>query len=345
MRFIRNLLLTLIFMAAVGAAALFGYYRFRGGREIALINEGIALMEQGNYRSARQKFADAQQFENSITRRLSDDTLEEDLYRYAAICDFRLGEYEEAAYIFDKLLVLHPRDSSLLSSRASVYAATGNMEEAETLFDTAIAIDKSNYTRIYTAALTLREYGNEEAGARYFQKLLAEHEKDLDPVIKGQALCFLKQYEEGIKVLGSIENPDMQTSFLLAGAWEQTGAHKRALKILEEFEEQIVNYPDMLNLKGTAFRKAVWKILLTIPYGRTMTYGEVAAKIAEQQGRARMSAQAVGGAASRNPVALIVPCHRVIGSDGSLTGYAAGTDRKRRLLEMEKVLLDTAERP
>ena len=252
MRFFRNLLLTLIFMAAVGAAALFGYYRFRGGREIALINEGITLMEQGNYRSARQKFADAQQFENSITRRLSDDTLEEDLYRYAVICDFRLGDYEEAAYIFDKLLVLHPRDSSLLSSRASVYAATGNMEEAESLFDTAIAIDKSNYTRIYTAALTLREYGNEDAGTRYFQQLLAEHEKDLDPVIKGQALCFLKQYEEGIKVLGSIENPDMQTSFLLAGAWEQTGAHKRALKILEEFEEQIVNYPDMLNLKGTA---------------------------------------------------------------------------------------------
>ena len=111
------------------------------------------------------------------------------------------------------------------------------------------------------------------------------------------------------------------------------------------FSGRIPDFTPSLRMAGTPFRKAVWEILLTIPYGRTMTYGEVAAKIAEQQGRARMSAQAVGGAASRNPVALIVPCHRVIGSDGSLTGYAAGTDRKRRLLEMEKVLLDTSERP
>ena len=86
---------------------------------------------------------------------------------------------------------------------------------------------------------------------------------------------------------------------------------------------------------GTAFREMVWEILLTIPYGKTMTYGDVAAVIAKERNMAGMSAQAVGGAVGHNPVSIIIPCHRVIGSDGSLTGYAGGTDRKKRLLEME----------
>ena len=94
-----------------------------------------------------------------------------------------------------------------------------------------------------------------------------------------------------------------------------------------------------LRMRGTAFRRAVWEILLTIPYGRTMTYGEIADRIAEQAGKGRMSARAVGGAVAHNPVSLIVPCHRVIGSDGSLTGYAGGTGRKEKLLRMEKTLL------
>ncbi len=252
MRIFRNILFTLVFMTAIAAAAIFGYYRFRAGKEIDLMTEGISLMEQGSYRSARTKFSDAQQYENNITRRLSDDTLEEDLYRYTAICDFRLGDYEEAAFIFDKLLILHPRDSSLLSSRASVYAALGQMEKAEAMFDTAIAIDRSNYSRIYTAALTMREYGGEEAGQKYFQKLLAEHEQDLDPVTRGQALCYLKKYEEAVNVLNEIENPDIQTSFLLASAMEEMELHEEALAILAEYEDQIGTYPDMLNLKGTA---------------------------------------------------------------------------------------------
>lgn len=91
-----------------------------------------------------------------------------------------------------------------------------------------------------------------------------------------------------------------------------------------------------LSLNTTPFRKAVWEILLTIPFGQTMTYGEIAERMAEQMGLRHMSAQAVGGAVGHNPVSLIIPCHRVIGSDGSLTGYAGGIDRKRRLLEMEK---------
>lgn len=91
-----------------------------------------------------------------------------------------------------------------------------------------------------------------------------------------------------------------------------------------------------LHLTGTAFRKEVWNILLTIPYGSTITYGEIASRIARQKNIPRMSAQAVGGAVGHNPLSIIVPCHRVVGSDGSLTGYAAGTDKKLALLRLEK---------
>ena len=91
-------------------------------------------------------------------------------------------------------------------------------------------------------------------------------------------------------------------------------------------------------LTATPFRKAVYEILLTIPYGQTMTYGEIANIIAEQKGIERMSAQAVGGAVGHNPISIIVPCHRVIGTDGSLTGYAGCLDRKIKLLTLEKAL-------
>ena len=75
--------------------------------------------------------------------------------------------------------------------------------------------------------------------------------------------------------------------------------------------------------------------MLTIPYGKTMTYGEIAAEVARQQGLVRMSAQAVGGAVGYNPISLIIPCHRVVGTNGSLTGYAGGVTRKVKLLELE----------
>ena len=86
---------------------------------------------------------------------------------------------------------------------------------------------------------------------------------------------------------------------------------------------------------GSAFRQAVWEILLQIPYGQTMTYGEIARRMAAQKGLARMSAQAVGGAVGHNEISVIVPCHRVVGTNGSLTGYAGGIDKKMRLLELE----------
>ena len=91
-----------------------------------------------------------------------------------------------------------------------------------------------------------------------------------------------------------------------------------------------------LHPAGTDFRRAVWEILLQIPYGRTMTYGETARCVAEKRGLPSMSAQAVGGAVGHNPISLVIPCHRVVGTNGSLTGYAGGIDRKMKLLEMER---------
>ena len=91
-----------------------------------------------------------------------------------------------------------------------------------------------------------------------------------------------------------------------------------------------------MNLRTTAFRKAVWRNLLTIPYGQTTTYGEIAKHIAVQLHLPQISARAVGGAVSHNAISLIIPCHRVVGSDGSLTGYAGGIDRKICLLKMER---------
>lgn len=87
---------------------------------------------------------------------------------------------------------------------------------------------------------------------------------------------------------------------------------------------------------GSAFRQAVWEILLQIPYGQTTTYGEIARQLAEKQGLEKMSAQAVGGAVGHNEISVIIPCHRVVGTSGSLTGYAGGIDKKVKLLELER---------
>lgn len=86
---------------------------------------------------------------------------------------------------------------------------------------------------------------------------------------------------------------------------------------------------------GSAFRQSVWEILRQIPYGKTMTYGEIARQLAGKLGISRMSAQAVGGAVGHNEISIIIPCHRVVGANGSLTGYAGGMEKKVRLLELE----------
>lgn len=91
-----------------------------------------------------------------------------------------------------------------------------------------------------------------------------------------------------------------------------------------------------LKLKGTQFRKLIWNMLLDIPYGTTVTYKDIAENTAYCKSIAHMSAQAVGGAVGHNPISIIVPCHRVVGSNGSLTGYAGGIDKKLKLLTLEK---------
>lgn len=91
-----------------------------------------------------------------------------------------------------------------------------------------------------------------------------------------------------------------------------------------------------LNPNGSGFRQEVWKILCEIPYGETMTYGEIAKKVAVKLGKKSMSAQAIGGAVGHNPISIMIPCHRVVGSDGSMTGYAGGIEKKMWLLEHEK---------
>lgn len=117
------------------------------------------------------------------------------------------------------------------------------------------------------------------------------------------------------------------------GGAEVLEAARRWLAVY--FSGRRPDFTPPLHLTGTAFQRAVWRRLLAIPYGTVTTYGAVAADLARARGPARLSAQAVGGAVGRNPVSLIVPCHRVVGASGSLTGYAGGLERKAALLRLE----------
>lgn len=90
-----------------------------------------------------------------------------------------------------------------------------------------------------------------------------------------------------------------------------------------------------IHMIGSPFQLSVWELLRKIPYGKTTTYGEIARRLAADRGLAHMSAQAVGGAVGRNPISIMVPCHRVVGANGSLTGYAGGLQKKARLLAYE----------
>lgn len=100
------------------------------------------------------------------------------------------------------------------------------------------------------------------------------------------------------------------------------------------------NFTPALALDCSPFRTEVLQILMDIPYGKTITYGEIAKELAKKRGLAKMSAQAVGGAVGYNPISLIIPCHRVVGTSGSLTGYSGGIQRKLALLQLEKVNME-----
>ena len=135
---------------------------------------------------------------------------------------------------------------------------------------------------------------------------------------------------------------DGQKSF--ASTLDQQHEVRDDLPVFEEtlrwldlyFAGKIPDFTPALFMRGTSFRCRVWETLRTIPYGQTMTYGELARAIAKENGLKSMSAQAVGGAVGHNPISLIIPCHRVIGADGSLTGYAGGIERKQWLIQREQ---------
>ena len=111
------------------------------------------------------------------------------------------------------------------------------------------------------------------------------------------------------------------------GVLEQT-----KLWLRQYFDGKIPDFLPPVKLKGTAFQTRVWELLTEIPYGETVTYGELAKKLGCK------SAQAVGGAVGRNPISILIPCHRVVGADGSLTGYAGGVEKKEFLLHLEETL-------
>ena len=142
---------------------------------------------------------------------------------------------------------------------------------------------------------------------------------------------------EGIKPLAILERNDLIELALHSSV---SGGNKilySAVTWLDEyFSGKIPDIKIPLYFAGTDFQKEVWEILCKIPYGKTLTYGEIAKEIASKRGIKTMSAQAVGNAVGKNPISIICPCHRVIGSDGSMTGYAWGIDVKMKLLELEK---------
>lgn len=148
------------------------------------------------------------------------------------------------------------------------------------------------------------------------------------------------QYQSPIGVITLVSDGNSLTELLLAQPLIQDPSNKKNLQVFEETCRWLDLYfsgikPDFtpsLNPQGSLFQQKVWRELLAIPYGQTTTYGAIAKHINCR------SAQAVGQAIHRNPIAIIIPCHRVIGADGSLTGYASGLNIKQQLLSIEKFL-------
>ena len=130
---------------------------------------------------------------------------------------------------------------------------------------------------------------------------------------------------------------------------EKEGIEKDNLEIFDKTRNWLDRYfkqekPKISELslapEGNAFRQCVWEFLCDISYGETITYGDLAKKVAKKLNKPSMSAQAVGNAVGHNPISIIIPCHRVVGKNGSLTGYAGGIDKKIKLLEIENVNME-----
>ena len=171
------------------------------------------------------------------------------------------------------------------------------------------------YTMHYTSPLGQILLAADEAG---LIGLWFEHQKYYADVLRGESqeinITKVKNISQGINVL------------------KQT---KEWLDIY--FSGRKPHFTPRLHIIASDFRKTVWNIMLEIPYGQTMTYGDIARKLETQKCIKTMSAQAVGGAVGHNSISIIIPCHRVVGTNGSLTGYAGGIDKKIGLLKLENV--------
>lgn len=172
-------------------------------------------------------------------------------------------------------------------------------------------------------------------GQKYHGASLPERPLELDMECLG--LCDGKSQMPD----GKLQMPDGKASdqTIQTAAKKAAVVLRRAAQWLDRYfagdKPMIAELP--LAPAGSEFRQHVWQILCEIPYGSVITYGEIAKRMAGRMGRETMSAQAVGGAVAHNPISIIIPCHRVVGAGGSLTGYAGGIDRKMQLLELEGV--------
>ena len=144
---------------------------------------------------------------------------------------------------------------------------------------------------------------------------------------------ILKYFPKNLKE--KVQNKDSEEILVKTKKWLEKYFNKEKPEITELELEPI----------GGEFRKRVWKILCEIPYGKVITYGEIARRVARETNKKSMSAQAIGGAVGHNPISIIIPCHRVVGSNGNLTGYAGGIDKKIKLLELEGVNINNFHLP
>lgn len=161
-------------------------------------------------------------------------------------------------------------------------------------------------------------------------------------------MVYLFQYESPLGGMTAFSDGTSVTGLHFGGKEDngicQDGIYtEKMLPVFEQlkcwldlyFQKKIPDFMPPAVLQGSEFRMAVWDILKQIPYGQTLTYGDIAKMVAKQRNQQYMAAQAVGGALRNNPIAILVPCHRVLGSGGKLTGYAGGLDKKKALLALE----------
>ncbi|MDO4177115.1 MAG: methylated-DNA--[protein]-cysteine S-methyltransferase [Bacillota bacterium] len=171
----------------------------------------------------------------------------------------------------------------------------------------------------------------------------------LTMISDGTALnaLLLQKETEGMKLeeTGEKTSPEAAEIFALTEAWlddyfagkkcENPALFSEGKQAAKTYILKVGKSRIYLRPEGSDFRQEVWKILCEIPYGETVTYGDIAKRVAKLRGRKKMSAQAVGGAVGNNPIAIIIPCHRVVGAGGNLVGYGGGMPMKVQLIKLE----------